>query len=96
MLGTALIFTSLNALEGVIMSLLAKIISPELAQGTFNSGLLATEAGTFGRVVGDMLITMWGEQSQAGVLVNELFLPLGACLLGTVALVYQCYDRLID
>lgn len=37
-LGSSLLFAFLNAMEGVIMSLLSKIVSPELAKGTFNSG----------------------------------------------------------
>ena len=40
--GSVMIFVFLNALEGVIMSLLSKLVSPELARGTWNSGLLAT------------------------------------------------------
>lgn len=43
LVGTAVLFTSLCALEGIIMSLISKLISPELAKGTFNSGMLATE-----------------------------------------------------
>jgi len=39
-LGSSLLFAFLNALEGVIMSLLSKVVPPELAKGTFNSGLL--------------------------------------------------------
>lgn len=59
--GNVLLFSFLSTLEGVIMALLSKLISAELATGTFNSGLLATEAGTIGRVVGDMTITILGE-----------------------------------
>ena len=60
LLGTAGLFILLNAIEGVVMSLLSKLIAPELARSTCNSGLLATEAGTIGRVVGDALITFFG------------------------------------
>lgn len=63
LLGTSLLFTMLNAIEGVVMSLLSKLIAPELARGTFNSGLLATEAGTLGRVVGDCLIAALGNMA---------------------------------
>eukprot|EP00981_Chlorochromonas_danica_P013088 scaffold5788_cov159-Ochromonas_danica.AAC.4 len=95
-IGTAVIFTSLNALEGVIMSLLARLLSPELAKGTFNSGLLATEAGTFGRVVGDMAITAVGESFAASALPNHLFIPLGAVILFGILIVNRIYDKLID
>ncbi|KAJ1428034.1 major facilitator superfamily domain-containing protein [Ochromonadaceae sp. CCMP2298] len=93
-LGTSLMFTCLNALEGIIMALLAKLISPELAKGTFNSGLLATEAGTLGRVVGDVLITVFGGTHSPEVLTNNLFLPLGVMLLLSLLLVLYYFDRL--
>ena len=41
-IGLGLLWASLNSLEGIMMSLLSKLVSPELAKGTFNSGLLAT------------------------------------------------------
>jgi hypothetical protein len=41
-IGSVLVFAFLNSLEGVIMSLLSKLVSPELAKGTFNSGSLTT------------------------------------------------------
>jgi len=44
-LGSIGLFVCLNSLEGIIMAVLAKIVSPDLARGTFNSALLATEAG---------------------------------------------------
>jgi len=45
MLGSLCLFVCLNSMEGIIMAILAKIVSPDLARGTFNSALLATEAG---------------------------------------------------
>eukprot|EP00968_Pinguiococcus_pyrenoidosus_P000249 scaffold13_cov241-Pinguiococcus_pyrenoidosus.AAC.22 len=44
-------------MEGVDTSLMSKVIPASLAMGTFNSGLLATQVGTIGRVLGDLLIT---------------------------------------
>lgn len=38
------------------MSLLSKSVSKKMARGTFNSGLLATEAGTLGRAIGDLTV----------------------------------------
>jgi hypothetical protein len=93
--GSALLFACLNALEGVIMSLLAKVISPELARGTFNSGLLATEAGTFGRVLGDFCITLFGVSHNAGDIVNRLFLPLVVMIVASSLLVWAFYDRFV-
>lgn len=93
--GSALLFASLNALEGVIMALLAKLISPELAKGTFNSGLLATEAGTFGRVLGDVFITLFGGAHPHETVVNALFIPVAGMIMMSVALVWFYYDRLL-
>lgn len=95
--GTAVIFTTLNSLEGVIMSLLSKLISPDLAKGTFNSGLLATEAGTLGRVFGDMAITVFGnDTTTSALLVNQLYLPLAMLILTTVLFMQQFYDRFVE
>lgn len=47
--GSIGLFVCLNSLEGIIMAVLAKIVSPDLARGTFNSALLATEAGNYER-----------------------------------------------
>lgn len=95
--GTAVIFTTLNALEGAIMSLLSKLISPDLAKGTFNSGLLATEAGTLGRVFGDMTITIFGnDTTTSAMLVNQLYLPLAILIITTVLLLQQFYLRFVE
>ncbi len=94
-LGSALLFSFLNSLEGVIMTLLAKVISPELAKGTFNSGLLATEAGTFGRVLGDCCITLFGAAQDSSALVNHLFFPLAILVLLCVTLVHWYFDLLL-
>ena len=92
--GTAVFFAALNSMEGITMALLAKLISPELAKGTFNSGLLATEAGTFGRVLGDMSITLFGTSDDAVTLVNRLFLPLSFMMLAATLFVHWFYARL--
>ena len=92
-LGSSILFAVLNALEGVIMSLLSKVVSPELAKGTFNSGLLATEAGTLGRVVGDTMLTCLSERLEAGV-INGLFVPIALGVLLSILLAYRHYDSL--
>lgn len=94
--GTAIIFTTLNALEGIIMSLLAKLISPDLAKGTFNSGLLATEAGTLGRVFGDMAIVVFGSETTSALLVNRLYFPLGLLIVTTVLLIQNYQSKFTD
>lgn len=45
---------------GVNLALLSKVMSSRLARGTFNGGLLSTEAGTLARVVADVAITLAG------------------------------------
>lgn len=95
--GSAIIFTALNATEGIVMSLLSKVISPELARGTFNSGLLATEAGTFGRVMGDLAITLLGDQTNVNAaLVNRLYSPLLIMLLVGLFVVQFFHERLTE
>jgi len=100
-LGSSSLFALLNALEGVIMSLLSKVVSSELAKGTFNSGLLATEAGTLGRVVGDCMLTFLSErhstgggESADGAVINALFLPVAIGVLVSILLVYRYWDLL--
>lgn len=93
-LGSTSLFIFLNALEGIIMSLLSKLVSPELAKGTFNSGLLATEAGTIGRVVGDVIITWMGSSKGTTELVNLLFGPIGIGVILCGIIVNRYYDRL--
>jgi MFS family permease len=54
-------FLGTNMLEAPNMSILSKSIPSSWARGTFNSGLLATESGTLGRVLGDFIISAWQE-----------------------------------
>lgn len=59
-IGAIILYVAANVTEGVNMALLSKVMSPALARGTFNCGLLSTEAGTLARVVGDGLISLTG------------------------------------
>ena len=160
-IGTVLLFSFLNTLEGIIMALLSKLVSPQLAKGTFNSGmyiyvniyyslytivytrffmnriyvcvgvyssvyilihvhsfaflsiyythipispyfplnlgLLSTEAGTLGRVVGDMTITAFSSQFICTsiytptytiyTLVNMLYAPIACGIIISIILV---------
>ncbi|CAB1098638.1 unnamed protein product [Ectocarpus sp. CCAP 1310/34] len=88
--GVSLAFVAMQAHEGVIMSITSKIIPVELAKGTWNSGFLATEAGTFGRFVGDALITVLGVMTLSS-LDFLLFFPsvvLVVVMMGGFWLVY--------
>ncbi|CEG37548.1 spx domain-containing membrane protein [Plasmopara halstedii] len=91
--GGVIIFISTNVLEGVNMSLLSKTIPKSFAKGTFNSGLLATEAGTFGRAIGDIAITLVGLPGIQYVL-NYTFAPLSAISLLTILYTSRVYHKL--
>ncbi|ETN15168.1 hypothetical protein PPTG_07346 [Phytophthora nicotianae INRA-310] len=91
--GGVIIFISTNVLEGVNMSLLSKTIPKSFAKGTFNSGLLATEAGTFGRAIGDIAITVVGLPGIQYVL-NWTFVPLIAVSLLTILYTARVYHKL--
>jgi hypothetical protein len=94
-LATVIFFVSLVNLEGVLMSLLTKLYSPQLASGTFNSGLLATEASTLGRVVSDMGLSVamsFMAEGNSTAVVDVLFGPLvtvAAICVSVVVLRYQ-------
>jgi predicted MFS family arabinose efflux permease len=87
------IFVSANALEGPNMSLLSKTIPRSWAKGLFNVGLLATEAGTLGRAVGDVFITWCGLDSISHLL-NNMFISLGIVVGLTLAGTYKAYSFL--
>jgi len=61
------VFMGTIILEGVDTSLMAQKTPPALNDTFINSGLLATLVGTFGRVVGDSIITI------SALLDNDIF-----------------------
>lgn len=91
--GGVIIFISTNVLEGVNMSLLSKTIPKAFAKGTFNSGLLATEAGTLGRAIGDVAITLVGLPGIQYVL-NWTFVPLLATSVLATIYTVHVYPKL--
>jgi len=90
------IFLSTNGLEGVNMSLLSKTIPTSWARGTFNSGFLATEAGTFARSTGDVLISAVAGSLGMGMLLNGLFAPMALLCAISLLMVFSFYDKLTD
>lgn len=78
-------FVSAEVLEGVNLSLLSRVMSSRLSRGTYNGGLLSTEAGTVARVIADGTITLagfWGESR----LLNTTLLPsLLICISSIIA-----------
>mmetsp|Transcript_53168 Transcript_53168/g.79382 ORF Transcript_53168/g.79382 Transcript_53168/m.79382 type:complete len:436 (+) Transcript_53168:384-1691(+) len=88
------IFLSTNMLEGVNMSLLSKTIPKSWARGTFNSGLLATEAGTLGRAMGDVVISA---TALAGFdkMLNLTFAPLAFVSIVITIVTWKVYEYLV-
>ncbi|KAH7428983.1 hypothetical protein KP509_09G025600 [Ceratopteris richardii] len=87
------IFVSTNILEGVDMSLFAKMMSPRLAKGLFNCGFLSTEAGTIARALADGLITLVGRGGMANLL-NFTMIPTLAITLCTFLFTWFGYYSL--
>nr|CAN82243.1 hypothetical protein VITISV_018247 [Vitis vinifera] len=84
--GSGLItFVSAEVLEGVNLSLLSRVMSSRLSQGTYNGGLLSTEAGTLARVVADGTITLAGYLGEGMVLNVTLLTSLFICISSIIA-----------
>ncbi|CAN0841501.1 SPX domain-containing membrane protein At4g22990 [Linum grandiflorum] len=80
-----IMFVSAEVLEGVNLSLLSRVMSSRLSKGTYNGGLLSTEAGTLARVVADGTITLAGYLGQS-MLLNVTLLPsLVICITSILA-----------
>ena len=99
--GAVLTFTSVAVMEGVGTSLMSKLIPPSLARGSFNSGLLATQVGTLGRVLADLLITLAGVlaakaggEGASASLVDWLYAPLVVVNALVLGLGVSMYGRL--
>ena len=78
------------------MSLLSKTIPTSWAKGTFNSGFLATEAGTLARSVGDVLISTIAGMFGMDMLLNGLFTPMAILCAISLLMVYFSYNQLTD
>lgn len=90
------IFLSTNALEGPNMGLLSKTIPKAWAKGIFNTGFLATEAGTAARSVGDVLITYLASNAGVDGLLNGLFGPMLFLVVLSVILTRTNYDQMVE
>ncbi|KAK4435255.1 SPX domain-containing membrane protein [Sesamum alatum] len=78
-------FVAAEVLEGVNLSLLSRVMSSRLSRGTYNGGLLSTEAGTLARVVADATITLAGYLGQSTLLNITLMPSLIICIASIVA-----------
>ncbi|WOL05709.1 hypothetical protein Cni_G14438 [Canna indica] len=78
-------FVSAEVLEGVNLSLLSRVMSSRLARGTYNGGLLSTEAGTLARVIADGTITLAGYFGEENLLNVTLLPSLLICVASIIA-----------
>jgi len=78
-------FVFAEVLEGVNLSLLSRVMSSRLSRGTYNGGLLSTEAGTLARVVADATITGAGYLGTDMLLNVTLLPPLVISIVSIVA-----------
>ncbi|KAF5729940.1 Major Facilitator Superfamily with SPX (SYG1/Pho81/XPR1) domain-containing protein isoform 1 [Tripterygium wilfordii] len=83
-----IMFVSAEVLEGVNLSLLSRVMSSRLSRGTYNGGLLSTEAGTIARVIADATITVAGYLGQSRLLNITLLPSLLICMASIVATCY--------
>ncbi|KAL6633780.1 hypothetical protein ACP70R_026451 [Stipagrostis hirtigluma subsp. patula] len=86
-------FVFAEVLEGVNLSLLSRVMSSRLSRGTYNGGLLSTEAGTLARVTADMTITAAGYLGQSRLLNVTLLPSLVICVASIVA-TFSTYNSL--
>ncbi|CAI9274342.1 unnamed protein product [Lactuca saligna] len=80
-----IMFVSAEVLEGVNLALLSRVMSSRLSRGTFNGGLLSTEAGTIARVIADGTITLAGYLGESKLLNVTLLPSLVICIMSIVA-----------
>ncbi|PIA34249.1 hypothetical protein AQUCO_03800083v1 [Aquilegia coerulea] len=81
-------FVFAEVLEGVNLSLLSRVMSSRLSRGTYNGGLLSTEAGTLARVVADATITLAGYLGESRLL-NVTLIP--SLLIGVSSIMATLY-----
>ncbi|PKA60090.1 SPX domain-containing membrane protein [Apostasia shenzhenica] len=86
-------FVAAEVLEGVNLSLLSEVMSSRLARGTFNGGLLSTEAGTLARVIADGTITLAGYLGE-GLLLNVTLFPSLLICIASIAATFLTYNTL--
>ncbi|KAL2525089.1 SPX domain-containing membrane protein [Abeliophyllum distichum] len=88
-----ILFVSAEVLEGVNLSLLSRVMSSRLSRGTYNGGLLSTEAGTIARVIADGTITLAGFLG-VGKLLNVTLLPSLLICVGSIIATCYTYNSL--
>lgn len=79
---------SITTFPGVNLSLLSRVMSSRLSRGTYNGGLLSTEAGTIARVIADATITLAGYLGERRLLNVTLLPSLLICISSIIATLY--------
>ncbi|KAM7494194.1 hypothetical protein LguiB_028803 [Lonicera macranthoides] len=82
------LFVFAEVLEGVNLALLSRVMSSRLSRGTYNGGLLSTEAGTLARVIADATITLAGYAGESRLLNVTLLPSLVICVSSIIATCY--------
>jgi hypothetical protein len=90
------LFISANVLEAPNMGLLSKTIPKNWARGTFNSGFLATEAGTAARSIGNILVSAAAAFYGVENLLNATFVPVAALVGLSTWWTLRFFDQLVD
>ncbi|XP_044486741.1 SPX domain-containing membrane protein At4g22990-like [Mangifera indica] len=80
-----ILFVFAEVLEGVNLALLSRVMSSRLSRGTYNGGLLSTEAGTIARVIADGTITLAGYLGESKLLNVTLIPSLLICVSSIIA-----------
>lgn len=75
------------------MSLLSQTIPKSWSRGIFNVGLLATESGTFGRAIGDVLLSIWSFHGM-GSLLNDTFRNMSLASGITLGMTYYFFGHM--
>ncbi|KAL9258095.1 SPX domain-containing membrane protein-like protein [Drosera capensis] len=88
-----IMFVAAEVLEGVNLSLLSRVMSSRLSRGTYNGGLLSTEAGTIARVIADATITLVGYLGEKNLL-NLTLLPSLLICIGSIVATCCTYNSL--
>ena len=90
-IGAIAVYGSTIVMEAVAMSILSKVIPRKLRRGTLNAGVIASLAGSLGRLVGNVSITALGAvfvSDGSLELIRALFISMfGAAGLSLAALV---------
>lgn len=82
------LFHQSGYVPGVNLSLLSRVMSSRLSRGTYNGGLLSTEAGTMARVIADATITLGGFLGETKLLNVTLVPSLLICISSILATCY--------